>query len=105
LVTVALNPAMSNAPWSEGEAQAAGLAKGKRSALAQSVLLLNADLTKRDTIDEQAIAERGQALARRAAEIWPRPLPRQLPGEVGICRRRSHCLTDWRQSPGRVGLG
>ncbi len=79
LVTVALNPAMSNAPWSNGEAHAAGVEKGKRSALAQSVLLLNADLTKCDTIDEQAIAERGQALARRAAEIWPRPASAPAP--------------------------
>jgi hypothetical protein len=73
LVTVALNPAMSNAPWSDHDAQAAGIEKGKRSALMQSVLLLNADLTARDVIDEQVIAERGEDLARRATTIWPRP--------------------------------
>jgi hypothetical protein len=73
LVTVALNPAMSNAPWSDGDAKAAGIEKGKRSALMQSVLLLNADLTGREVIDEKVIAERGEDLARRATTIWPRP--------------------------------
>ena len=73
LVTVALNPAMSNAPWSDDDAKAAGIEKGKRSALMQSVLLLNADLAGREVIDEKVIAERGEDLARRATTIWPRP--------------------------------
>ena len=79
LVTVALNPAMSNAPWSDHHHQLAALDKGKRGALAQSVLLLNAELTKQDFIDEQTIAERGGTLARRATRIWPRPAPATQP--------------------------
>lgn len=73
LVTVALNPAMSNAPWSDDDAKAAGIDKGKRTALMQSVLLLNADLTAKEVINEQLIAERGDDLARRATTIWRRP--------------------------------
>jgi hypothetical protein len=80
LVTVALNPAMSNGPWSDQQAQLAGLDKGKRSALGQSVLLLNADLTKRENFNEQVIAERGESLARRAVGIWWRPAGPASPG-------------------------
>lgn len=75
LVTSALNPSMSNAPWDDASAQAAGLAKGKRTALLHSVLRLNNTLTAYDTWDEQSIEARGLELAARANRIWARPKP------------------------------
>ena len=66
---------MSNAPWTDASAQAAGLAKGKRTALLHSVLRLNNALTAFDTWDEQSIEARGLDLAARANRIWARPKP------------------------------
>jgi hypothetical protein len=75
LVTSALNPSMSNGPWDDGTAKAAGLAEGKRSALQHSVLRLNNTLTAYEAWGEQDIAQRGRELAERACRIWARPVP------------------------------
>jgi hypothetical protein len=75
LVTSALNPSMSNGPWDDARARAAGLAEGKRSALQHSVLRLNNTLTAYDSWGEEDIARRGRELANRANRIWFRPTP------------------------------
>lgn len=67
LVTKALNPALSNAPW-----------RVKRDELQKhGVLLLNSELLRDHDDDwflEDQIRERGRVLARRICEIWPRSL-------------------------------
>lgn len=78
LVTKSLNPAMSNGPWSDVAATDAGLLEGKKSALLHSILRLNSDLNKHAEWTEQAIADRGLALATRATQVWPRPAPTQV---------------------------
>jgi hypothetical protein len=61
IVTQPLNAAMSHSPWEK-----------KRAELNRhSKLLLNAELAKRDTWNEQGIDERGRWLAQRLAIIWP----------------------------------
>ena len=63
LVTNALNPAMSNDPWS-----------AKQEALqAHSFLILNKELLKETIWNEFAIDMRAQHLADVACRIWPRP--------------------------------
>lgn len=65
LVTDKLNPSLSNAAW-----------KTKRPALARhSLLAMNQGLVGEyvDKFDEQAIAERGEKLARRILALWPGP--------------------------------
>lgn len=68
LVTKALNPSMSNAPWSK-----------KRDALKQhSILVLNRDICDGhpDAWDEAAIDQRSERLARQVTKIWPGPSAR-----------------------------
>jgi Protein of unknown function (DUF1524) len=65
LVTGALNPALSNAPWPT-----------KRPALAQhSLLPMNQQLVEDypERFDEIAIAARGEELARHVLAVWPGP--------------------------------
>lgn len=63
LVSGRLNLAMSNDPW-----------KQKRQELKQhSYLRLNARLRQEERWDEEAIRERGEALAKLVASIWPGP--------------------------------
>jgi len=77
LVNNRLNPALSNRPWTDGEARARGLGeRGKRSILHEhSVLALNSDIENRwrEDWDESVIAERGLDLANRITRIWPGP--------------------------------
>ena len=73
LVTKSLNPSMSNAPWTDDEAQAHDIRQGKKSALLASVLQLNGSLVPHESWSEGTIAARGAALAERATRIWPRP--------------------------------
>jgi len=62
LVTDKLNPALSNAGWVE-----------KRDILRKhSVLLLSDDLLDSDSWDETAIVQRGEEMAQKICEIWPR---------------------------------
>jgi len=69
LVTHALNPALSNAAWSQ-----------KRTTLAEhSNLILNAEIVASESWDESAIADRALRLARIAQEEWPGPPPRSQP--------------------------
>jgi Protein of unknown function DUF262/Protein of unknown function (DUF1524) len=63
LVTKALNPALSNAPWHE-----------KRAALiANSTLALNTWFADLECWDEATIKERGLMMARTTIEEWPGP--------------------------------
>jgi hypothetical protein len=63
LVTEALNPSLSNAPWEQ-----------KRQALQQhSGLALNAEITAHETWDETTIGQRARHLASIAQEEWPGP--------------------------------
>ncbi len=72
-----MNPALSNRPWTDGEAQARGLGrKGKRSILDDnSVLLLNHDVIQGNIDDwrEASIVHRTRSLSARILKIWPRP--------------------------------
>lgn len=63
LVTKALNPAPSNAPWAETRA----------ALMAHSTLALNAWFADLDCLDEASIDKRGAALARTAIEEWAGP--------------------------------
>jgi hypothetical protein len=65
LVTKALNPALSNSPWSLKHPE---IAK-------HSVLLLNKHLVDEytDRWDDETIERRGRALGARAIQIWRRP--------------------------------
>lgn len=65
LVTDRLNPSLSNAAW---ETKRPGLAR--HSLLAMNHWLVEAYV---DKFDEQAIAERGEALTRRILALWPGP--------------------------------
>jgi Protein of unknown function (DUF1524)/Protein of unknown function DUF262 len=65
LVTDALNPALSNAPWTT-----------KKTALwQQSLLAMNQQLVEEypEHFDDQAIAARSEQLARHILAIWPGP--------------------------------
>lgn len=63
LATSSLNPDLSNGPWSD-----------KRAKLGEhSVLQLTKGILAGDRWDEDAIRARGQFLADKALEIWPRP--------------------------------
>jgi hypothetical protein len=77
LVNHHLNPALSNRPWTDAEAVGRGLGStGKRSELLKhSTLKLNADLVSGnpEAWTEAAIRERTSRLARKLAQIWPRP--------------------------------
>lgn len=65
LVTDKLNPSLSNAAW---ETKRPGLAR-------HSLLAMNQGLVEEyvDKFDEQAIAERGEKLARHILALWPGP--------------------------------
>jgi uncharacterized protein with ParB-like and HNH nuclease domain len=63
LVTKALNPAMSNGPWS----------KKRHEIQKHSLLKLNSELASIENWDEQAIRARGDALLNLAIRIWPFP--------------------------------
>ena len=63
LVTGSLNPALSNAAWSDKKTELA-----KHSALA-----LNGDVVAHPEWDENAIDARSSALGSTACEVWPRP--------------------------------
>jgi hypothetical protein len=62
LVTGELNSSLSNAPWA-----------AKRQRLDKSVLLLNGELKPLTSWDEQAISDRGAALAQMVVARWPGP--------------------------------
>jgi hypothetical protein len=63
LLTSALNPAASNAPWSE-----------KRTAIQRhSILMLNKAVTSLDAWDDDGIRRRGESLFALALRLWPRP--------------------------------
>jgi len=63
VLSQALNSSASNAPWSE-----------KRPELMRhSLLPINQQLGDKDSWDEAAIRERGDALLGRALEVWPHP--------------------------------
>ncbi|KRF29470.1 DUF262 domain-containing protein [Phycicoccus sp. Soil802] len=93
LVTQSLNPAMSNGPWADTDAQAAGLKEGKKSALLHSVLRLNGDLSKYAAWTEEAIAARGLELATRATRIWPRPVE-PVSGDEGAPQAHTETASD-----------
>ncbi len=76
LVTWSLNPAMSNAGWTQ-----------KRKALSEhTTLRLNARLLNRwsDRWSEDTIAERAADLADMAIAIWPRTGPETTIGLIGV---------------------
>ncbi|MEH1014226.1 DUF262 domain-containing protein [Micromonospora sp. CPCC 206060] len=77
LVTSKLNPALSNRPWTDQEAQERGLgATGKRTELLKhTTLKLNADLVlgAPDSWNEDTIRTRTRELAQVVVDIWPAP--------------------------------
>lgn len=62
IITGKLNASISNGPWSEK----------KPELLKQSLLPINQMLHDREVWDEGAIAGRGEALFKKALELWPR---------------------------------
>jgi hypothetical protein len=84
LVTGRLNPALSNRPWSDDQANGSG----KRDYLLRhSELKLNATLVAdHDYWSEDDIAARTEHLARRIAAIWP--CPHGTPQSIHKERRR-----------------
>jgi hypothetical protein len=62
LITQPLNAAASNSPW-----------QAKKAELLHSLLPINQALASKQVWDEDAIAERGEALLDRALKLWPRP--------------------------------
>ena len=84
LVTSPLNKALSNRPWKDGRKSTLPgkkPGKGKRSLITESLLSLNADLTKQDVWDEETIHARADALCELAILSWPRPEAATLEGD------------------------
>lgn len=62
LTLTAYNPELSNSPFGQ-----------KRDILSDSKFALSRDIVTQERWDEEAIKERGQALAERAVRVWARP--------------------------------
>lgn len=62
LTLTGYNPSLLNNPFTD-----------KRIAFKSSNIALTREVAQRDSWNHQAIAERGQRLAERAADLWPRP--------------------------------
>jgi hypothetical protein len=92
LVSGKLNPAMSNRPWTDGEAVARGVGSdGKRSYLLEhSELKLNANLVARHEAawTERTIRDRTSALIGQLIKIWPRPRGEEVAGPPTVTADR-----------------
>ena len=110
LVNNKLNPALSNRPWTDQEAQERGLGQsGKRTELAKhSTLKLNADLVHTATSrwDHDLIRARTADLTQAVLEIWPVPeklapqsspasMEREAPQETAEPAGKYSPLTQW----------
>ncbi|GAA4516543.1 DUF262 domain-containing protein [Actinoallomurus oryzae] len=76
LVNERLNPALSNRPWTDTDANNRSLPKGKRRLLSEhSTLKLNAEVVNQhvNAWTEEDILRRSAELAARATRIWPCP--------------------------------